>query len=56
VRFWLREVRRSFTGRVEIVQAYRYAVRIPVRFLCVVPSSNGNASESSEARREVQAR
>jgi hypothetical protein len=45
IQFWLREVRRSFMFKVKIVQVYRYSVRILVRFLFVVSSSGGNASE-----------
>jgi hypothetical protein len=45
IRFWLREVRRSIMCKVKNVQGYRYSDRILVRFLFVVSSSGGNASE-----------
>jgi hypothetical protein len=45
IRFCLREVRRSFMCNVKIVQVNRYSVRILIRFLFVVSSSGGNASE-----------
>jgi hypothetical protein len=45
VQLWLLEVRPSFRCKVKIVQVDRYSVKILVRFLFVVPSSVGNASE-----------